>query len=72
VEIHFNLNLSAEKYRSYYEGDVSAMQMTSEDGRQIRFPADVLRPYLTHSYVAGRSIIQFDNNHRFKVIQKRD
>lgn len=70
MEVRFNLKLSAEQYRSYYQGNINAVQVTSIDGRHIRFPAAVLRPYLTHSGISGQFCIEFDENHRFKAIKK--
>lgn len=70
MEVRFNLTLSADQYRSYYEGNVNAVQVLSVDGRRIRFPASVLRPYLTHSGISGQFRIEFDENHRFKAITK--
>jgi hypothetical protein len=72
VEVRFRLNLTAEQYLKYYEGNVDAVQVVSDDGRQIRFPAAVLRPYLTHAGISGYFVIHFDEQHRFRTIEKLD
>jgi hypothetical protein len=70
MQVRFHISLTAEKYREYYAGNVNAIQVISDDGRKVRFPANVLQPYLTHSGVQGEFVIQFDDNHRFVSINK--
>ena len=45
---------------------------TSVDGRRVRFPAMILRPFVTHVGIRGRFRILFDENHRFQGIEKID
>ena len=63
--IRFRLSLSAEEFLRYYQGQVRQIQVISEGGRTIRFPAAALRPYLTHSGIHGRFEIRFDDNNKF-------
>ena len=70
MEVRFHLKLSAEKYRQYYAGNVQAVQVVSHDGRRIRFPANVLQPYLTHDGIEGEFIICFDDSYRLVSIEK--
>lgn len=62
--IRFRLSLAAEDFLRYYQGQIRQIQVTSEDGRTVRFPASALRPYLTHSGIHGRFEIHFDEHNR--------
>ena len=54
------------------QGAVRDVVAHSVDGRRIRFPAMILRPYVTHSGVQGCFQICFDEANRFKTIEKID
>lgn len=55
-----------------YEGVVKDVVARSQDGRRVRFPANILRPFVTHAGIAGRFQIEFDGDNRFKTIEKID
>lgn len=67
-----NLLISAEEYQRLYQGAVRDVLAISVDGRRIRFPAMILRPYITHAGIEGRFRILFDERHRFLGIEKID
>jgi len=52
------------------KGIVKNIQVTSTDGRTIRFPASKLRPYLTHSGISGEFTMRFDRNNKFVELIK--
>ncbi len=64
------LNISAEQYRRYYQGGVSSVVARSHDGRTIQFPANILKPFVTHSGINGEFEIFFDSDNRFQKIEK--
>ena len=66
------LAIPAEEYQRLYMGAVRDVLARSDDGRSIRFPAIILRPYVTHSGVYGVFKILFDDNNRFQGIEKID
>lgn len=70
AEIKFTLNIPAHKYKYYYEGAAHHVVATSVDGRNIQFPAHVLRPFVTHNGVAGVFVIHYDEHNRFVGIEK--
>ena len=70
VRVHFYIKLSAEKYREYYAGNVKNVQVIANDGRTIRFPANILQPYLNHDDIEGEFVIEFDDQHRFVSIKR--
>lgn len=66
------LAISPEEYQRLYQGAVRDVLAHSLDGRRIRFPANILRPYVTHTGVRGRFRILFDGENRFEGIEKID
>ncbi len=68
--IRFRLNLPAETYRRYYQGEANMVQVKSLDGQRLRFPAAILRPYLSHAGVSGLFELKFDENRRFVSLQR--
>ena len=61
-EIHIRLDLSAEEFRQYYTGVARAIQVRSQDGRIVRFPAEAMRAYVQHDGVHGEFHLVFDDN----------
>lgn len=70
ARMRFSLNLSAETYRRYYQGQVNMVQVRSLDGQKLRFPAVILRPYLGYAGVSGLFELEFDENQRFVSLQR--
>lgn len=67
-----NLFISPDEYQRLYQGAVREVVATSVDGRRIRFPAMILRPWVTHNGIRGRFRIVFDENNRFQKVEKID
>ena len=68
--IRFRLTLSAEKYLEYYKGNARNIVVRSEDNKNIKFPANAIRGFLTHDGIFGLFEIQFDENNKLiKIIQ---
>ncbi len=65
-----NLSISAEEFQRLYEGNVKTVFAHSIDGRRIRFPANILRPFVLHSGVQGTFQIDFDEDNRFSSIAR--
>lgn len=68
--LQFYLNLTADDYQAYYRGSIKYVQTLSLDGRSVRFPANILRPYLTHTGIQGLFEIAFDENNRFSSLKR--
>ena len=68
--IRFQLNIPAETYRRYYQGQANEVQVRALDGQNLRFPAAILRPYLSHAGVSGLFELEFDENRRFVSLQR--
>ena len=69
-QIRFRLNISAEQLLEYYRGSVSQVSVVAADGRRVRFPANVLRPFISEGGVRGEFILQYDDNNRFSGIRR--
>ena len=69
-ELRFYLDLSPERYLRYYQGTAKAVSVLSIEGKRIEFPAEHLRPYVTHDGVRGLFSLQFDENNRFVALNR--
>ena len=64
----FQLHISQEQFLRHYQGHSNAVQVRSECGRRIRFPATRLRPLLGHNGIYGRYCLTVDHRNRFVSI----
>lgn len=65
-----NLVISAEEFQRLYQGAVRDVLATASDGRRVRFPAMILRPFVTREGIRGRFEIVFDDNNRFQTVNR--
>lgn len=70
MKVVVNLAISAEQYLAYYRGTVKEVVARCSDGRNIRFPCTILKPFVTHNGIHGRFEISFDQNNKFKEIRR--
>lgn len=68
--VTLGLSLSADQMLKLYEGSARDVVALDDDGQTVRFPAAILRPYVTHSGVQGRFRIRFDAAGRFAGIER--
>ncbi|NOY13453.1 MAG: DUF2835 domain-containing protein [Deltaproteobacteria bacterium] len=69
-QFRFSVHLSQQQFLRHYQGSVSAVQVLSECGRRLRFPASRLRPFLTHNGIHGRFQLTVDAENRFLSLKK--
>ncbi|MDH5785979.1 MAG: DUF2835 domain-containing protein [Chromatiales bacterium] len=69
-QIRFYLNLSAERYLSYYQGVARSISVVSVDGRRVEFPAEHLRRFVSHDGVRGEFVLKFDGDNRFTALER--
>ena len=69
-EYHFRLSISREQALRYYRGAALAVQAVSDDGRRVRFPAGILRPFITALGVHGRFRLRVDAHNRVVDLQR--
>lgn len=67
--VHFSLYLDSEQYLAYYKGQAKRVSVVCDDGRRIEFPAEHLRPYLTHEGIHGHFEIEFDQQQHFVALR---
>lgn len=70
--ITVRLNISPERFQAYYQGVVEYVVATASDGRTVKFPARVLRPYFSYQGVQGTFEITCDANMKFQSIRRTD
>ncbi len=63
-----DLHIPAEELQRYYQGAASAVAAVDRHGRSIRFPASVLRPFVTRAGIHGRFCLQVDAGNRLRGI----
>lgn len=68
--ITVHLNIEASEYVRLYQGAVRDAIARSDDGRMVRFPAGILRPFVTHEGVKGCFSIEFDARGKFLAIRR--
>ncbi len=66
----FRLAIPATDYLRYYQGVVRNVSVTSYEGKRIVFPAEHLRPYVTHAGVQGEFELTFDAQHKFVALHR--
>lgn len=54
----------------YYQGMARQVVVKAFDGRTLQFPANVLRPFVTHSGVSGLFVICVDQHNKLVGIEK--
>ena len=69
-QFYFSLQISQQQYLQYYQGTANTVQVVSESGQKVKFPAIRLRPFLTHTGIHGRFRLTIDNNNRFIDLQR--
>ena len=68
--IRFYLNIPREEYLRYYQGNTQTVSVRAEDGRQVRFPAASLRPFVSHDGVQGRFEITLGEGNKLLEIRR--
>lgn len=68
--VRFRLNISPQEALKYYRGQATTVIVQAENGQTIQFPALHIRPFIGADGVKGRFKIEFDQNHKFKSIQR--
>jgi len=64
------LVISAREMLTYYNGDAQQVFAKARDGTRVRFPARVLRPYVTSEGVDGEFLLRCDESFRFISLDK--
>lgn len=68
TSITVSLGIPADEYLRIYQGSARFIQAMSSEGRRVKFPANILQPFVTREGVYGQFSIVIDSSHRFKKI----
>ena len=68
--IQFHLKLTYDEFSAVYKGHAQDVITKSFDGRTVRFPANILKPYLTRDGILGTFAIHFDGENKFQSLEK--
>ena len=69
-KMRFTLNISAEQYGVYYQGNARFVQVKADDGRTLRFPASELQRFVSHTGVRGNFEIEFSKEHKLVSLRR--
>ena len=62
--IVIGLNIDSEELLKLYRGSAREVVAKSLNGQNIRFPAEVLKPFVTHNGVQGQFALVVDANNK--------
>ncbi len=65
-----SITISAEEFQRLYQGAARDVVAFDEQRRRIKFPANILVPFVTHSGIRGRFQINFSDDNRFHSIDR--
>ncbi|WMN59894.1 DUF2835 domain-containing protein [Pseudoalteromonas xiamenensis] len=69
-EYLFTLALTHDQCMHYYQGTVQFVQVMSDNGKRIRFPAARLRPFISSIGIRGRFRLILSENNQFQSLEK--
>ena len=62
LSVEFGLSISGDEYLKYYRGQVKWVVAISSEGLKVKFPANLLKPYITRNGIDGRFILKYLSN----------
>ncbi|PCJ35152.1 MAG: hypothetical protein COA99_14100 [Moraxellaceae bacterium] len=65
-----SLQIHRDEYLAWYQGAAKMVSANTIDGKSIQFPANILRPFVTHDGVTGTFAIYFDEENKFNEIKR--
>ena len=65
-----DLSISAGKLETMYRGRTRTVLAWSEDGRSVRFPIQILRPFVARDGVRGRFLLALNGQNRLQKITR--
>ncbi len=60
--VDIELLITADEFAKRYRVPNAVVVATAADGRRVQFPASALQRFITHSGIAGRFRINFDEH----------
>ena len=65
-----DLEISAPAMLRYYSGAASDVVAHARGGERVRFPAEILRPFVDQAGVRGAFVLSVDRNHKLQRIER--
>ena len=69
MQFEINLHIKKSELVKYYTG-INTVAAKSTDGRRVQFPVNILQKYITHDGIHGLFLLEYDEEFKFKNIQK--
>ncbi|WP_405048394.1 DUF2835 family protein [Rhodoferax sp.] len=66
----FRLDISPERYLSYYRGTVSQVVVQCFNGVSVQFPASMLTQFVSTGGVRGNFVLTCDDNFKSSHLQR--
>ena len=66
----FSITIDREEYLRYYAGTASSVRTRTHQGVVIEFPANALKPWITHSGIAGTFSITMNEENKLVEIKR--
>lgn len=66
----FRLNISSDDYLRFYQAQSCFVQAQTEEGQRIKFPAEHLRPYISHSGIHGLFELESTDQGKFIALRR--
>lgn len=66
----FHLDISAQRYLSYYSGSVKQVVAQCKDGTSIQFPASFLTQFISTNGIHGEFVLTCDDNGKNSQLQR--
>ena len=64
-----DITITATEYLKYYQTPSAVVSTLGSDGRRVRFPANILQPFVTHHGISGRLSLNLTNGQNFSRLQ---
>jgi hypothetical protein len=66
----FRLNIASNDYLRFYQASSKFVQARTEEGLMIKFPAEHLRPHVTHHGIKGIFELESSEQGRFIALRR--
>lgn len=68
--VRFNLSVPSETFLRVYQGVAKNITVRADNGQVIQFPAQHIKPFLTHAGIHGCFEMTFSPEHKFINIKR--
>jgi hypothetical protein len=69
-QFEFRLNITADQYVHHYSGLIRQVVAKCADGRNVQFPASLLRKHITSAGIHGYFVLTCDDSHTDSTLQR--